>query len=146
MIILKVHFKNFNQRVTAISDLSKLSVSVKMNEDFYWTGKFKENCRNQSTEVRVQLNQLFFWDFGKPFEYSDASHSQFNQSQASILTEGFEFDAYVSNLAQCRNVNYIFNLESITDRKSETAIPRDIDVSRVRQNYRDSTNTPVNHV
>ena len=26
-------------------------------------------------------------------------------------------------------------LEPITDRKSETAIPRDIDVSRVRQNY-----------
>ena len=30
----------------------------------------------------------------------------FDQSQPSILTEHFEFDAYVSNPAQCSNVNY----------------------------------------
>ena len=32
----------------------------------------------------------------------------FDQSQASFLTEHFEFDAYVGNPAQCRNVNHYF--------------------------------------
>ena len=32
----------------------------------------------------------------------------FDQSQASFLTEHVEFDAYVGNPAQCRNVNYYF--------------------------------------
>ena len=39
------------------------------------------------------IKSTFSWQFGKPFEYSDASHSQFDQSQASILKEYFEFDA-----------------------------------------------------
>ena len=70
------------------------------NEDFQWTGKFEENCWNQSTEVRFQLNQL--WEFENPFEYSDASHRLESWQNTSNLmrTRATQLSA--------RNVNYIF--------------------------------------
>ena len=59
----------------------------------------------------------------------------FDQSQASFWTENLEFDAYVGNPAQCRNVNYYFGTNHSP--QSDTATPRDIDASRLRQTYRE---------
>ena len=64
----------------------------------------------------------------------------FDQSQASILTEHFEFDAYVSNPAQRRKVNYNFGTNHRLQKwDGNTDIQYNTNVSCIRLNYRGIT-------